>query len=144
MKVIGTDEGRCWNALGANWTIKLSGHDTNGAFALLEQVVEPGSGTPLHVHEEEDETLIILEGEADLQVDKEVRQVGPGTTIHLPRRTPHALIATGDRTCRVLHILAPAGLENYFCEIVRQTADCSGDWNAVVGLSAEYGIRFLP
>ena len=142
--LIEASEGPRWNALSSTWCLKLCGHDTGGAFALLEQTLEPGAGTPEHIHTEEDETLYILEGEADLWQSSQEHRVCAGTTIHLPRGTAHGLMAAGSRPCRILHILTPAGLENYFREANRQSAEMRGDWNEVVALSAEYGIRFLP
>src|SRR4051812_8990740 len=38
--------------------VKISGNDTNGGFAMFEQTsLSPGKGTPLHVHDKQDEVF---------------------------------------------------------------------------------------
>ena len=45
-------------------TLKATGEQTNGAYGLIEQVLQPGFASPLHVHHREDEAFYLLEGEA--------------------------------------------------------------------------------
>ena len=42
-------EGRSIWVIGDRYTIKCSGNDTSGAYALLEAVVPPGAGPPPHI-----------------------------------------------------------------------------------------------
>src|SRR5438128_1351559 len=43
-------------------TVKATGSDTDGAFALLELVALPGAEPPPHVHHGTDETYYLVEG----------------------------------------------------------------------------------
>lgn len=55
-------QGSTFHILGGDVvTIKLTGQETGGAFALLETVTPPGAGPPPHVHHREDETFYVLE-----------------------------------------------------------------------------------
>jgi mannose-6-phosphate isomerase-like protein (cupin superfamily) len=42
------------------WTKKMA--DASSAYSLVEIVSDPGDGTPLHVHQNEDEHIFVLEG----------------------------------------------------------------------------------
>jgi quercetin dioxygenase-like cupin family protein len=48
--------------LGTRATIKVSGEDTGGRFALWENEFGRGAAPPLHAHPE-DETFLVLDGE---------------------------------------------------------------------------------
>ena len=49
-------------------TIKADGSDTGGRVLITEQLAPRGSGSPLHVHHNEDEWFYVLEGELTIWV----------------------------------------------------------------------------
>jgi mannose-6-phosphate isomerase-like protein (cupin superfamily) len=55
------------NVLGDIMTCKVASGETKGAHSVLEGVFPPEGGPPLHVHENEDEVLYIVEGEYEMQ-----------------------------------------------------------------------------
>src|SRR5215469_14484315 len=87
--------------------------DTNGAFALFEAILVPGTEPPPHVHSREDELFHVLEGEFDVYVGEEVFNGKTGECIFLPRFTPHAFIIRSPRL-RLLILFTPAGVEEAF------------------------------
>ena len=87
--------------------------DTNGAFALFDATLVPGTEPPPHVHSREDELFYVLEGEFDVYVGKEVFNGKIGECIFLPRFTPHAFVIRSPRL-RLLILFAPAGVEEAF------------------------------
>ena len=48
--------------LGGLWIIKVSAAQTGGSFSLIEVRMKRGTGTPLHRHDLDEETFIVLEG----------------------------------------------------------------------------------
>ena len=54
---------RLWFAGGGLWTMKATAEETDGAFILVEDRMSLDKMTPLHTHPNQDETLIVLEGE---------------------------------------------------------------------------------
>ena len=66
---------------------------------------EPNTEAPMHTHEEE-QVVVVLEGEIEFDVDGEVRTLGPGEAIHLPPHVPHAA-RTHDSSCDEMDIFAP-------------------------------------
>ena len=47
---------------GERCLIRTSAADTNGAFSVVEIISQPGDGTPIHIHRNEDEHFIVLDG----------------------------------------------------------------------------------
>jgi hypothetical protein len=95
--------------------VRLSGEQTGGAFSLAENLNRHGNGSPVHVHEHEDETLILLDGELRVSVGEEEHTAGPGTVAVLPRRLRHAYVVTS-ATARFLTLHIPAGFEQFAAE----------------------------
>jgi quercetin dioxygenase-like cupin family protein len=113
-------EGRSTWVVGDLDTIKASGADTGGAFALIEALVPPQGGPPPHIHRREDEAFYLLEGELDIQVDGRRVSAGPGTWISLARGSLHSFKNISTKPARMLIVLTPAGLENFFLEVGRE------------------------
>ena len=63
-------------------------------FAPGQELSEHTAGTPAIIH--------ILQGEAELTLDGERRSAGPGTWVHMPARTAHALVARTEVTMLLL------------------------------------------
>jgi quercetin dioxygenase-like cupin family protein len=101
--------------LGALSQVRLGGEQTGGAFSLAENLNRRGNGSPVHVHDHEDETLIVLDGELRVFLGEEEHAAGPGTVAVLPRRLRHAYAVTS-ATARFLTLHIPAGFEQFAAE----------------------------
>jgi quercetin dioxygenase-like cupin family protein len=102
--------------LGALSQVRLSGEQTGGAFSLAENLNRRGNGSPVHVHDHEDETLFVLDGELQVFLGEEEHTAGPGTVAVLPRRLRHAYVITS-ATARFLTLHIPAGFEQFAAEV---------------------------
>jgi quercetin dioxygenase-like cupin family protein len=91
---------------------------TDGAFILLEQTSQRGKMTPLHIHPNEDETFIVLEGELIINIDGTNHPGPAGSVISVPRGSPHAFVVTAD-IFRGLILFTPG---NEACEAWLRTA----------------------
>ena len=96
--------------------MRLSGEQTGGAFSLVENLNRRGNGSPVHVHDQEDETLFVLDGELQVFVGEEEHTAGPGTVAVLPQRLRHAYVVTS-ATARFLTLHIPAGFEQFAAEV---------------------------
>lgn len=105
--------GIAYDEQGFRYRIHLSGRDTSGSFALIEQAGRAGAGSPLHRHTREAETFFVLDGDLDGWSDGEHMVVSAGDTLHLPAGSEHAFRVRSD-TIRFLLLLSPAGLERFF------------------------------
>ena len=117
--------------------IRVASADANGAYSFVEIVSEPGDGTPLHVHQKEDEYLFVLEGTARVAVGDKIFDVEAGTMVTLPRNVPHAWGNRSDLRLRIAGICYPGGIE----EALRTIA--GGGLIDVPALAERFGVVAL-
>ena len=96
---------------GERCLIRVPGADTNSAYSLVEIVSEPGDGTPLHMHQNEDEHLIVLEGVARVALGDRVFDVEAGSLVTLPKNVPHAWGNRSTAQLRIAVMAYPGGVE---------------------------------
>jgi quercetin dioxygenase-like cupin family protein len=98
--------------------LKISGKDTDGHWAMFEIHSKGKTGPALHIHQDQDETVFILEGEYLYQIGEEKKRFKTGDTIFIPRGTPHAFVHLNESTGRKLSMYQPANnIEEMFRQI---------------------------
>jgi quercetin dioxygenase-like cupin family protein len=100
----------------------LRGEDSAGGLAVVELVLDPATGPPLHLHPTHGEGFYVLAGELTLQIGDEIVSGGPGTWAFAPKDTPHTLANLTDQEVRLLCVFAPAGFERRFERILAKQA----------------------
>jgi quercetin dioxygenase-like cupin family protein len=93
--------------------LKLSGDQSDGAWAVVDWRVRAGDERPIHTHTREDETLYVLDGSITAFVGDQRIDVEAGSYAALPKDVPHGLIVRGDEA-RLLVTVEPAGAEYFF------------------------------
>lgn len=91
---------------------------TGGAFAMAEFHGGEGPWTVPHVHRRLEECFYVVDGGFEFTSGEEVREVKRGTSVLVPRGTPHVFRA-GPGGGTVLVSWAPGGLEQMFLELAR-------------------------
>ncbi len=151
--ILRTGKGQAVWVVGDHYTIKASGADTDGAFALIEVLVPPQSGPPSHVHRREDEAFYILEGEFEVHVDEQRLTAGPGSWVTLAKGSLHHFKNIGSTRAKMLILATPAGLDQFFLEAGREATGTSPESSAVtpddieklLAVAPKYGIEIkLP
>ena len=94
--------------------MRVSGEQTGGAFALADHLARRGNASPVHVHDRDDETFFVLDGELRVILGEE-EYAAAGTVAVLPRRLRHAYVVTS-ATARFLTLHSPAGVEQFAAE----------------------------
>lgn len=90
------DQAEVIHGAGDCYRYLIRGSDSNGQYFVVEGVVPPGGGPPLHVQTREEEAFYILEGEVTFYADGE-RIVGrTGSFVHIPRGVAHRFKNEGD------------------------------------------------
>ena len=70
--------------------------------------VEPGGEpVPLHDHPDIEQFFLIQEGEWEMNLDGEVRRIGPGDIVYVPPGTPHSPRLLSDQTGYLYEIYHP-------------------------------------
>jgi len=76
--------------------------------SLAEEVLPPGSIVGRHFHLETEEIYYVLSGTGRMTVGTEVRDVGPGDAVFIPREHTHTLENTGHVSMTILLVCGPA------------------------------------
>ena len=106
-------EGEAWWWLGVSLaTIKATGKQTGGRYALVEVLEPEGEEAPLHVHHREGEAFWVLEGELTFEVGEKTIKASPGSFLFGPKGIPHRYTVDSG-PARLLFILSPAGFEEF-------------------------------
>jgi mannose-6-phosphate isomerase-like protein (cupin superfamily) len=114
------------------------GEHTGGAYALIETANHPSTAVPLHVHEREDETWFVLEGEYTFEVGGRTFPARPGDYVFGPRNVPDSYANRTGAVARALIMVTPAGFEGFW----RESARLAGDAAAHEALGHKYAVRF--
>src|SRR5215212_8965601 len=85
---------------------RLAGAQQGVDCAVGLALIEPGAGAPLHVHDDADEVLVLVEGRVEFRLGDERRVVDAGHTVSIPAGLPHGFTAVGPGTAR-LHTFFP-------------------------------------
>lgn len=100
--------------VGDTYTVLLGGQDTAGRYALIDMLIPAGGGPPPHRHDFE-EMFHVLEGEIEVKLRDDAPAVArAGETVNVPANAPHAFRNATDGPVRLLCMVSPAGLEEYF------------------------------
>lgn len=113
-------QGPCIRYGGQEMHVKLAAAQSAGELTLIEDVIPPDSGPPLHVHEKESESYYVLEGEFEFVCGEDQVSGGPGTFVFAPRGLPHRYKNIGSTPGCVLFGFTPAGIEAFFSELGSQ------------------------
>lgn len=141
---IPSDGGTRINILGIPLVIRLHGRDTNGTVSVVESHDVPGGGPPPHIHQREDETFQILEGEYEWTVGDKKFVAQKGDTIFAPRGIPHTYRYLGQTPGRLMGIITPAGFEGFFQEIGALTPQEQQDIPRVMEIAKKFDLELLP
>lgn len=144
-------QGRSVWVVGDRYTIKTSGAETGGALAVIEGVVPPDHGPPPHIHHREDEAFYVIDGDVEFHADGQSFRAGPGDWITLAKGSLHTFRNVSDRPARLLILVTPAGLEDFFLEIGRPALDgedasepTAEDIARLLAVAPKYGLEIRP
>ena len=143
--VIGPGDGKVGflGSIGVRWMI--DGEDAGGDFSLVEHPLPPRAlAAPLHKHNREDEYSYVLEGRMGALLGDEVLEGGPGDLVFKPRDQWHTFWNAGEEPCRILEIIAPAGFEHFFEELVDMGGVLNASPEEMTSLNERYGLEMKP
>lgn len=143
-------EGEALWFLGSLVSVKASAESTAGRVAVLEHLCPRGSGSPLHVHHDEDEWFYVTEGELTFWIGGRVVVAGAGSFVYGPRDIPHTFLVSSD-TARFLLVTEPAGFEGFVRAagepatqlVIPPPATEPPDVERMARLASEHGMEIL-
>lgn len=117
--------------------------ETNGVFSAVELVSKPGTGVSLHVHDNEDELVYVVDGEIEVTLGDRSMKATKGVMALLPRAIPHGYTNVGKTSSRVLDVILPGKFDNYFVEMHNLYLEGEPNSEKADELARKYGIRYL-
>ncbi len=129
---------RSFSFRGAQVIVHADASDTNGSLAALEMRAVAGHEPPMHIHENEDEIFIVVEGKMKVINGSEECILSAGQSAIVKRGTPHTFqILT--RELRTITLFTPAGMEEFF----RALAGDAPSFGKMAQVAAQHGSRFV-
>ena len=127
---------------GGRFVIKATAEQTGGNFAAVEFWGPKGFGSPIHVHRDDDEFFVVLEGEVRFRLGDEDADLGPRSFVYGPSGIAHGFTMNSD-AARVLLFFGPAGVEEFFREAAAYVATVppgeAPDPKTMSEIAARYG-----
>jgi quercetin dioxygenase-like cupin family protein len=122
--ILAPEEGRSfWQPVPANGFVRcildqaMTGAET--PFAMGTQTVDPGCHVREHVHDANEEVILVLSGQGEAEIEGARHPMAPGGCFFFPRGRPHAFHNTGEAPLTFLWLILPGGLESFFERIGR-------------------------
>ena len=104
---------------------RLRRAQTGGQLALLDYGAPKSFGPPRHLHYNDDEIFVVLQGTIALWTPAECRTARPGDVVLLPKGQGHTWRAYGEDPVRFQVTTAPGEFETFFEGIVHRNLTLS-------------------
>lgn len=129
-------DGIVWNVLGQSYAPKQA---TEASFAW-HAVLPIESFVPPHIHDTQDEYILVLDGALDLLLDGQRHAAGVGDVVRMPRGIPHGIFNNAGCIAQCLFWVTPTAKLFDLFRALHNVADTA----EVVRISAAHDVRFLP
>ena len=121
---------------GERFTIRTSAKETKGIYTMLEVVADPRNGVPIHIHKNEDEHFLVLEGTLHIVIGDITLDVRAGTAVTVSKGKPHAWCNLTEIPVRMLVIFSPGHIEGLFKEVAARKSNNNDD---IAALADRFG-----
>jgi quercetin dioxygenase-like cupin family protein len=153
IKILEPNKGKHIAIVGDIHTILASKEDTGGTYSFIEAKVFPGGGPISHIQTREHEGFYVVEGQIIFNVDGQRIEAKPGTFVNIPPNVLHSFKNETNENAKMIIVLSPAGLEQFFVEAGSEVSNNSvkpppltdEEKQKLVSLASKYGIEIrLP
>lgn len=128
-----------WHA-GMALRVVVGARATGGRLAICQVSGPPGSSTPVHRHEHEDEVLHVVSGEVSVWQQGSRVNVAAGASLLLPQGLPHRLTVGADGPAEFLLAFLPGGVEDAIVSASSADPMATLDPDDVAALLAPAGV----
>jgi len=122
---------------GERFRIQTSSLDTGGAYLVMEVEADPRMGVPLHLHLNEEEHFIVVDGTLQISAAGVTRDFKAGHSVTIGKGVPHAWCNLTDAVVRFVVIFTPGRIEGMFRAVAEKKVD------DVEAFAALYGTRIV-
>ena len=141
-KYLEPGEGEILRGLGEPRTFKVTPAENGGIYLQFETSHAPGTKTPAHFHQAEDETFYVLAGQFEFLVGETRFTATTGAFAFAPRGTIHAFTNSGQEVGRMLITVTPGTQHEGFLREVSELTERLGkppETSQLVTLTQKYG-----
>ncbi|MGD9862044.1 MAG: cupin domain-containing protein [Pseudodonghicola sp.] len=128
--------------LGTHYRTWLSATDSDGGISVVESVSPPDCGPPCHIHDDADETFLLMSGDCEFWLEGERFFRSPGQAVFIPRGREHSFRVVGRLPGRHLIVLTPGGFEGFFAAMAAGGHAIPGDMEEIGRIAADFHLRF--
>ncbi len=132
-----------WMPGGVRTEIHLTGDHTADEFCLLIDEPPAGWSLPAHRHRGETETIHVIDGEFEIDIDGRQVSLASGQSIHIPAGVIHSGRNGGERPGRRPLMFSPAGMKRFFMEAGAATPEVEIDRAQALACALRYGWEFV-
>lgn len=118
----------------------VTSEQVHGAFSIGRQTCKPGSGTPPHIHQNEDEVFSVVNGRFEIFDGEKWTEIPENGTVFAPRGRVHCFRNCGDSQ-GTIQLLCSGDRFDVFLEGLSNYT-IPQDVQAMVDYSATYGITY--
>ena len=122
--------------------VKLTAADSDGQLCLLIDEPPAGWRLPPHRHANEAETIQVLAGRFQMEIEGRRVSLGAGDTAHVPAGVTHSSANVGPETGKRVVIFTPAGLEAFFLEVGKPRPGAAFADGEVLAAARRWGWEF--
>jgi mannose-6-phosphate isomerase-like protein (cupin superfamily) len=132
-----------FNIFGEPVELLITSEQTHGGFSVGRQIVRPGSGTPPHLHQNEDEVFSVVSGRFEIfnGDDNTWTEIPKDGVVYAPRNHVHCFRNCGDVDGVIQFTCSGAAFDGFLEGLSR--FNLPEDVQAIVDYSAGFGI-FYP
>jgi quercetin dioxygenase-like cupin family protein len=152
IKILEPNKGKHIAIVGDINTILASKEDTGGTYSFIEAKVFPGGGPIPHIQTREHEGFYVVEGQIIFNVDGQRIEAKPGTFVNIPPNVLHSFKNETNENAKMIIVLSPAGLEQFFVEVGLEVSNNSvkppplndEQIQKLVSSASKYGMEIRP
>lgn len=113
---------------------------TGGAFSIGRQTCKPGSGTPPHIHQNEDEVFSVVTGRFEIFNGESWTEIPEHGVFFAPRGNVHCFRNCGDTDGTIQFVCSGATFDIFLEGLAQYTIP--KDMQAMVDYSLTFGITY--
>lgn len=118
----------------------ISRKDTGDGLSVFLFTGYGAAGTPLHIHDEQDEFFTVIEGRYKFVCGELISELSAGDTIFLPRKIAHQWLQLSEKGSLIYAVNPAGGLEDFFREADTMKAPTPEQMNV---LARKYGMKII-
>lgn len=103
-----------WGEIGWISRPSLTG---SAGLCVMDVTIASGGGHPFHRHPDQEEVIWVKEGHIEQWLEEDMRELGPGDAVYVPKDMVHASFTIGAQPATVSVFLAPAAGEDGYSVI---------------------------